>query len=51
VARPAWWASRLIEAGTAEPFGLYGEDNTAILTGLLGMSEEEVAELTAQGVL
>ena len=30
---------------------LYGEDNTAILTGLLGMSEEEVAELTAQGVL
>ena len=30
---------------------LYGEDNTAILTGLLGMSEEEVAELTEQGVL
>ena len=29
----------------------YGEDNTAILTGLLGMSEEEVAELTEQGVL
>jgi crotonobetainyl-CoA:carnitine CoA-transferase CaiB-like acyl-CoA transferase len=30
---------------------LYGEDNMAILTGLLGMSEEEVAELTEQGVL
>ncbi len=30
---------------------LYGEDNTAILTGLLGMSEEEVAELTDKGVL
>jgi len=30
---------------------LYGEDNTAILTGRLGMSEEEVAEFTAQGVL
>jgi crotonobetainyl-CoA:carnitine CoA-transferase CaiB-like acyl-CoA transferase len=30
---------------------LYGEDNTAILTGLLGMSEAEVAELTEQGVL
>jgi crotonobetainyl-CoA:carnitine CoA-transferase CaiB-like acyl-CoA transferase len=30
---------------------LYGEDNAAILTGLLGMSEDEVAELTEQGVL
>ncbi|HXT92310.1 MAG TPA: CoA transferase [Trebonia sp.] len=30
---------------------LYGEDNAAILTGLLGMSAEEVAELTEQGVL
>jgi crotonobetainyl-CoA:carnitine CoA-transferase CaiB-like acyl-CoA transferase len=30
---------------------LYGEDNTAILTGLLGLSEAEVAELTEQGVL
>jgi crotonobetainyl-CoA:carnitine CoA-transferase CaiB-like acyl-CoA transferase len=30
---------------------LYGEDNTAILTGLLGMTAEEVAELTEQGVL
>ncbi len=30
---------------------LYGEDNVAILTGLFGMSEEEVAELTEQGVL
>jgi crotonobetainyl-CoA:carnitine CoA-transferase CaiB-like acyl-CoA transferase len=30
---------------------LYGEDNEAILTGLLGMSAEEVAELTEQGVL
>jgi crotonobetainyl-CoA:carnitine CoA-transferase CaiB-like acyl-CoA transferase len=30
---------------------LYGEDNTAILTGLLGMSEEEIAELTKQGIL
>jgi crotonobetainyl-CoA:carnitine CoA-transferase CaiB-like acyl-CoA transferase len=30
---------------------LHGEDNTAILTGLLGMSEEEVSELTEQGVL
>jgi crotonobetainyl-CoA:carnitine CoA-transferase CaiB-like acyl-CoA transferase len=30
---------------------LYGEDNLAILTGLLGMSAEEVAELTEQGVL
>jgi crotonobetainyl-CoA:carnitine CoA-transferase CaiB-like acyl-CoA transferase len=30
---------------------LYGEDNTAILTGLLGMSEEEVTELTEQGVV
>ena len=30
---------------------LYGEDNTAILTGLLGMTEDEVAELTEQGVL
>jgi crotonobetainyl-CoA:carnitine CoA-transferase CaiB-like acyl-CoA transferase len=30
---------------------LYGEDNLAILTGLLGMSEDEVASLTEQGVL
>jgi hypothetical protein len=30
---------------------LYGEDNAAILGELLGMSEEEVAELTDQGVL
>jgi len=30
---------------------LYGEDNEAILTGLLGMSAEEVSELTEQGVL
>jgi crotonobetainyl-CoA:carnitine CoA-transferase CaiB-like acyl-CoA transferase len=30
---------------------LYGEDNMAILTGLLGLSAEEVAELTEQGVL
>jgi crotonobetainyl-CoA:carnitine CoA-transferase CaiB-like acyl-CoA transferase len=30
---------------------LYGEDNTAILTGLLGLSEDEVRELTEQGVL
>jgi crotonobetainyl-CoA:carnitine CoA-transferase CaiB-like acyl-CoA transferase len=30
---------------------LYGEDNTAILTGLLGLSEAEIAELTEQGVL
>ena len=30
---------------------LYGEDNTAILTELLGMSADEVAELTEQGVL
>jgi crotonobetainyl-CoA:carnitine CoA-transferase CaiB-like acyl-CoA transferase len=30
---------------------LYGEDNRAILTGLLGMSEDEVSELTEQGVL
>jgi crotonobetainyl-CoA:carnitine CoA-transferase CaiB-like acyl-CoA transferase len=30
---------------------LYGEDNAAILTGLLGMSREEIAELTEQGVL
>ena len=30
---------------------LYGEDNAAILTGLLGLSEDEVAELTEQGVL
>jgi crotonobetainyl-CoA:carnitine CoA-transferase CaiB-like acyl-CoA transferase len=30
---------------------LYGEDNNAILTGLLGLSAEEVAELTEQGVL
>jgi crotonobetainyl-CoA:carnitine CoA-transferase CaiB-like acyl-CoA transferase len=30
---------------------LYGEDNAAILTGLLGLTEEEVAELTEQGVL
>jgi crotonobetainyl-CoA:carnitine CoA-transferase CaiB-like acyl-CoA transferase len=30
---------------------LYGEDNEAILTGLLGMSAAEVAELTEQGVL
>ena len=30
---------------------LYGEDNAAILTGLLGMSADEVAELTEQGVL
>jgi len=30
---------------------LYGEDNKAILTGLLGMTEEEVAELIGQGVL
>ncbi len=30
---------------------LYGEDNAAILTGLLGMPEEEVAELTEHGVL
>ena len=30
---------------------LYGEDNAAILTWLLGMSQEEVAELTEQGVL
>jgi crotonobetainyl-CoA:carnitine CoA-transferase CaiB-like acyl-CoA transferase len=29
---------------------LYGEDNVAILTELLGMSAEEVAELTEQGV-
>lgn len=35
--------------GRAAP--LYGEDNAAILTGLLGMSEDEVAELTEQGVL
>jgi crotonobetainyl-CoA:carnitine CoA-transferase CaiB-like acyl-CoA transferase len=28
---------------------LYGEDNAAILTGLLGMSQDEVAELTEQG--
>jgi crotonobetainyl-CoA:carnitine CoA-transferase CaiB-like acyl-CoA transferase len=35
--------------GRAAP--LYGEDNEAILTGLLGMSAEEVAELTEQGVL
>jgi crotonobetainyl-CoA:carnitine CoA-transferase CaiB-like acyl-CoA transferase len=30
---------------------LYGEDNTAILSGLLGLSDEEIAELTEQGVL
>jgi crotonobetainyl-CoA:carnitine CoA-transferase CaiB-like acyl-CoA transferase len=30
---------------------LYGEDNAAILTGLLGLSEQEIAELTDQGVL
>jgi crotonobetainyl-CoA:carnitine CoA-transferase CaiB-like acyl-CoA transferase len=30
---------------------LYGEDNAAILTGLLGLSAEEIAELTEQGVL
>ena len=30
---------------------LYGEDNAAILTGLLGLSAEEVAELTERGVL
>jgi crotonobetainyl-CoA:carnitine CoA-transferase CaiB-like acyl-CoA transferase len=30
---------------------LYGEDNVAILGELLGMSAEEVAELTEQGVL
>jgi crotonobetainyl-CoA:carnitine CoA-transferase CaiB-like acyl-CoA transferase len=30
---------------------LYGEDNAAILAGLLGMSEDEVAELTERGVL
>jgi crotonobetainyl-CoA:carnitine CoA-transferase CaiB-like acyl-CoA transferase len=30
---------------------LYGEDNLAIRTGLLGMSEEEVASLTEDGVL
>ncbi|MGH3247328.1 MAG: CaiB/BaiF CoA transferase family protein, partial [Trebonia sp.] len=30
---------------------LYGEDNAAILTGLLGMTAAEVAELTEQGVL
>jgi hypothetical protein len=27
----------------------FGEDNTASLTGLLGLSEAEVAELTEQG--
>jgi crotonobetainyl-CoA:carnitine CoA-transferase CaiB-like acyl-CoA transferase len=30
---------------------LYGEDNAAILTGLLGMPADEVAELTEEGVL
>jgi crotonobetainyl-CoA:carnitine CoA-transferase CaiB-like acyl-CoA transferase len=30
---------------------LYGEDNAAILTGLLGMSEDEVASLAEEGVL
>ena len=35
--------------GRAAP--LYGEDNRAILTGLLGMSGQEVDELTEQGVL
>jgi crotonobetainyl-CoA:carnitine CoA-transferase CaiB-like acyl-CoA transferase len=30
---------------------LYGEDNTAILGGLLGLSDEEIAALTEQGVL
>jgi crotonobetainyl-CoA:carnitine CoA-transferase CaiB-like acyl-CoA transferase len=30
---------------------LYGEDNAAILTGLLGMSADEVATLTEEGVL
>ena len=35
--------------GRAAP--LYGEDNAAILTGLLGMSQDEVDELTEQGVL
>jgi crotonobetainyl-CoA:carnitine CoA-transferase CaiB-like acyl-CoA transferase len=30
---------------------LYGEDNAAILTGLLGLSADEVAELGEQGVL
>jgi crotonobetainyl-CoA:carnitine CoA-transferase CaiB-like acyl-CoA transferase len=30
---------------------LYGEDNTAILGGLLGLSEDEIATLTEQGVL
>jgi crotonobetainyl-CoA:carnitine CoA-transferase CaiB-like acyl-CoA transferase len=30
---------------------LYGEDNIAILNGLLGMSEQEIAELTESGVL
>jgi crotonobetainyl-CoA:carnitine CoA-transferase CaiB-like acyl-CoA transferase len=30
---------------------LYGEDNEAVLTGLLGMTADEVAALTEQGVL
>lgn len=30
---------------------LYGEDNEAILTGLLGLSTDEVAHLAAEGVL
>jgi crotonobetainyl-CoA:carnitine CoA-transferase CaiB-like acyl-CoA transferase len=30
---------------------LYGEDNTAILTGLLGMSGEEIEKLSQEGVL
>ena len=34
--------------GPAAP--LYGEDNEVILTGLLGTSADEVAELTEQGV-
>jgi crotonobetainyl-CoA:carnitine CoA-transferase CaiB-like acyl-CoA transferase len=29
----------------------YGEDNSAILTGLLGMSEAEVERLAEEGVI
>ena len=44
--RPPYLGGRVDRAAP-----LYGEDNAAILTGLLGMSAEEVAELTEQGVL